>query len=73
MILDSKFKLNCDKATNGKEAIDAVEKFRQNEEQNPCFCGKNCSNYRLILMDCNMPIIDGIEATTIIRGNVSLD
>ncbi|KAB2951270.1 PAS domain S-box protein [Heliorestis acidaminivorans] len=36
---------------NGQEAIDAVQK----------------ENYNLILMDCQMPVMDGFEATKIIR------
>ncbi|HEY9793300.1 MAG TPA: response regulator, partial [Candidatus Obscuribacterales bacterium] len=42
-----------DIATNGKEAVQAVQQ-------------KN--NYALILMDWQMPIMDGIEATLAIRG-----
>ncbi|MCV5949919.1 response regulator, partial [Escherichia coli] len=40
-----------DVAVNGQEA---VEKFQQNQ-------------YSLILMDCMMPVMDGFEATQIIR------
>lgn len=41
-----------DVAENGKEAID---KFKEND-------------YELILMDCEMPIMNGYEATTQIRS-----
>lgn len=43
--------LTTDIVRNGKEAIEAVEK----------------KQYDVIFMDCNMPIMDGYEATTLIR------
>ena len=43
--------LSADLAKNGREAVDAVRK----------------SNYDLILMDCQMPEMDGFEATSAIR------
>ena len=50
----------CDHAYNGRQALEAVKK---NVAQNN---GKFC-NYNLILIDCNMPFMDGYEATTAIR------
>lgn len=43
--------LTCDMAYNGKEAIEAI----------------NNNKYDLIFMDCQMPILDGYEATKQIR------
>ncbi len=46
--------ISYDKAFNGKEAIDKVIERVARE----CGC-----NYRAIFMDCNMPIMDGLEAS----------
>jgi len=45
----------CDMANHGREAIDILEN------------GENLESYRLILMDCQMPEMDGYEATHMIR------
>lgn len=49
----------CDVAYNGLEALEAVEKdYKINKER-----GRNYTSYKLILMDCQMPFMDGYEAT----------
>ncbi len=54
-VLENKLGYRTDIANNGNEAIVFLEKF----------------DYDLVLMDCNMPEMDGFEATRIIRDNKS--
>ena len=56
MILKEIFKITVDKAMNGQEA---VIMFSQNVKKECCK-----KRYRLVLMDLNMPIMDGYEATS---------
>jgi len=66
-ILSLKTLLNCLKHTqiemafNGKQAIEKVRK------QSLKKCSAKCRGFRLIFMDVNMPIMDGIQATKILQ------
>lgn len=43
-------------AYNGKEAIEKILQFQENEQF-----------FKIVLIDVNMPIMDGLEATAVIR------
>ena len=51
----------CDVAWNGEEALQVVK--NNVETNNGMWC-----DYELILMDINMPIMDGCESTSLIRS-----
>jgi signal transduction histidine kinase len=57
----------CNTAYHGKEAI---QKFNQRRLQS---CGKKCVTYQLILMDCNMPIMNGFDASKAIKTMLKLE
>ena len=50
----------CAFAYNGREALSKVKESTQQHGGSKC-------GFDLILMDCNMPFMDGYEATTRIR------
>ena len=73
LVLEDKFKLNSDKALNGLEALELVKNRQKLANEIECKCGslKGICNYKLIFMDCNMPIMDGFEASSKIKAYLS--
>lgn len=56
----SKYNLVIDQAASGKEAIEKVKKFYENSN---CPEINKCVQYKAILMDLDMPGIDGLNAS----------
>lgn len=63
--LIAKFNIKCDYANNGLEAIIKVQTAL--EKKNNKFC-ELCNFYKLILMDIDMPIKNGLEVTAEIKN-----
>jgi len=72
-MIEVDFKLQCDKAMNGQDALDKIIAYEKYNDENPCTCPRRRENYRLIFMDCNMPIMDGFEASKKIRDIQEID
>mmetsp|Transcript_11645 Transcript_11645/g.17674 ORF Transcript_11645/g.17674 Transcript_11645/m.17674 type:complete len:89 (+) Transcript_11645:2578-2844(+) len=79
-ILEHRFNISnaiLDYALNGEEAFRKIEEDSQNYDSLPKSNGDfkpdsvPCS-YPLILMDCNMPFMDGFECTQLVRKHFTL-
>ena len=56
-----KLGIPCHWAYNGKQAIEKIV-TRQNER-----CSFSCQQYKAMFLDCNMPIMDGLETAKVLR------
>ncbi|TNV83761.1 hypothetical protein FGO68_gene16545 [Halteria grandinella] len=66
-ILHETFKIDSDSAMNGEEAVECVKERQLEVQERPCICGMGSRNYKFIFMDCNMPVMDGLQATGLIK------
>ena len=56
-----KLQLSCHLAFNGREAIQKI-KMRQTNR-----CCSSCQQYKVIFLDCSMPVLDGFETSRILK------
>ena len=61
-LLLSKKNIKADSAKNGEEAIEKIK----NDYNRRKFC--SCKQYSIIFMDVNMPVINGYEATKVLKN-----
>ena len=56
-----RLRISCHWAFNGKEAIEKIQTRQRTR------CGASCQQYKILFLDCNMPIMDGYETTVALR------
>ena len=57
-----RLQIPCHWAFNGKEAIEKIKARQHNR------CGASCKQYKIMFLDCNMPIMDGFETARRLRA-----
>lgn len=70
-LIESNFHYTVDTANNGQECLDLL--INKTKCENPDCMREGFPAYPLIFMDFNMPIMDGREATSLIRKNSGYD
>lgn len=61
-----KLRITCDWAFNG---LQALQKIQRRQEQDAC--GAVCEQYKIVFLDCNMPVLDGFETAKALRKLIS--
>ena len=57
----NRLQIPCHWAFNGKEAIEKIEARQRNR------CCASCKQYKVMFLDCNMPVLDGFETARRIK------
>ncbi|CDW74528.1 multi-sensor hybrid histidine kinase [Stylonychia lemnae] len=66
-ILEFQYNIRSDKAMHGQEALELVHSRYDQSNNVSCQCQNDKRNYKIIFMDCNMPIMDGFKASQEIK------
>ena len=61
----SKFNIKSDCAFNGIQAIEKIMHRHENQ------CSQNCSQYKIVFLDCNMPVLDGYQTARVLREKIA--
>ena len=60
----SKIGITCTWAFNGKEALQKIETRQRNR------CCSTCQQYKVVFLDCEMPVLDGFETAKLLKKKV---
>lgn len=60
----AKIDITCTWAFNGKEALEKIEARQRNR------CCSTCQQYKVVFLDCQMPVLDGFETAKLLKKKV---